>query len=187
MRISDWSSDVGSSDPINKSSGGAWVDPSRPPANTAISLAVEAPYFELVQVNGEGSTNSDIAGNPDLGYVLAAASRPASAINARIWTDAGDGYGDVGGFDFAPYAELLTAVTDQKTTVFSITAMQDLDQVDIGTWAQIGSELVRVDAINTGTGQLTVGRGVLDPVPEFGGAEGRGSVLRCGEIPGGGE
>src|SRR3546814_12102925 len=100
---------------------------------------------------------------------------------------AGDGYGDVGGFDFAPYAELLTAVTDQKTTVFSITAMQDLDQVDIGTWAQIGSELVRVDAINTGTGQLTVGRGVLDPVPEFGGAEGRGSVLRCGEIPGGGE
>src|SRR3546814_2858278 len=43
--------------------------------------------------------------------------------------------------------------------------MQDLDQVDIGTWAQIGSELVRVDAINTGTGQLTVGRGVLDTVP----------------------
>lgn len=150
---------------INKSSGGAWVDPSRPPANTAKSLALEAPYFEMVQANGEGSTNSDIAGNPDLGYVLGAASRPASAINGRMWTDAGDGYNDTSGFDFAPYAELATAVTDQKTTVFSITAMQDLDQVTIGTWAQIGEELVRVDAINTGTGQLTVGRGVLDTVP----------------------
>lgn len=150
---------------INKSSGGAWVDPSRPPANTAETMAAEAPYFELVQVNGEGGTNSDIAGNPDLGYVLGAASRPASAINARIWTDAGDGYNDTGGFDFAPYAELAAAVTDQKTTVFSITAMQDLDQVTIGTWAQIGTELVRVDDIDTGAGELTVGRGVLDTVP----------------------
>lgn len=150
---------------INQSSGGAWVDPSRPPSNTAETMAVEAPYFELVQVNGEGSTNSDIAGNPDLGYVLGAASKPTSAISGRIWTDSGDGYNDTGGFDFAPYAELSAAVTNEKTTVFSITAMQDLDQVTLGTWAQIGTELVRVDAINTGTGQLTVGRGVLDTVP----------------------
>lgn len=149
---------------MHRSSGGAWIDPSRPPSPSPDSLAGEAPYLELLQSLGEGAINSDIAGNPDLSYVFGAAPRSTSAINARMWTDNGSGYQDTSGLDFCPYA-VLDADVVQTTTVFQITGMQDLDQVEIGTWCQIGDELMRVDAIDEGDGELTVGRGVLDTVP----------------------
>jgi hypothetical protein len=147
-------------------SGGGWVDPSRPPTAISATMATEAPYLELVQTIGEAQVNSSLAGKSDIGYVLGAAPRPSSAINGRIWTDGDGTYIDVGGFDFCPYAQLDEDI-DKHETVLSYTAGSDLDQVTLGTWCQIDDELMRVDAINTGAGTITVGRGVLDTVPEF--------------------
>lgn len=145
--------------------GTEWVDPSAPPGPFDHELAIEAPYLELVQTLGEGDTNSALAGNNSLGYVMGAAARPASAINGRMWTDSGGGYGDVGGFDFCPFAELDQDIGKTDAT-FDYTGGIDLSEVELGTWCQIDDELMRVDAIDTGAGTITVGRGVLDTVPE---------------------
>lgn len=51
--------------------GDGWVDPSQPPDPVDEQIAVEAPYYELVQINGQTTTDTDLTSNPDLGYVLA--------------------------------------------------------------------------------------------------------------------
>lgn len=147
--------------------GPSWSDPSAPPSAipTGRQIAFEAPYLELVQASGQGSVDSELAGDPSTGYVMAAAARPTSAINARIWLDSGAGYEDAGSLDFCPSAELAADVGKTDTS-FLVTGMDDLDEVTVGTHFQIGDELVRVDAIDIGTGTLTVGRGVLDTVPQ---------------------
>ncbi|APZ81844.1 virion structural protein [Erythrobacter phage vB_EliS_R6L] len=158
--------DVFSTPTVQMTVGGdsEWVDPSRPPTSPEQHIAFEAPYLELVQSIGESQINANLSAKADIGYVMGAATRPEVAINGRIWTDSGGGYQDVGGFDFTPYAELADAI-GKTDTALTIENDADLDQVEIGTWVQIGEELMRVDAIDTGAGTLTVGRGVLDTVP----------------------
>jgi hypothetical protein len=144
--------------------GDGWVDPSQPPDPVAEQIAIEAPYYELVQINGQTTTDTDLTTNPELGYVLAAAGRPGSAINAKLWTDPGDGYEEADVMDFAPTAQ-LTAPVGKKDTVFAVENMIDLDLVPMGSHCQIGEELARVDDIDTDAGLITLGRGVLDTVP----------------------
>lgn len=141
-----------------------WEDPSRPPTAAPDQLALEAPYWELVQVLGQSTIDAKLAATADIGYVLAAASRPSSAINASLHTDNGTGYEDVGALDFSPVGKLVGNISKTDLTI-AVANFDDLDQVTIGSHFQIDDELMRVDAINTTTGEMTVGRGVLDTVP----------------------
>lgn len=145
--------------------GGGWTDPAAPPSALQYEIALEAPYYELVQNLGAGNVDGPISSHPEIGYVVAAAGRPASAINANLHTDNGSGYEDVGTFDFCPAGRLAEDI-DKLETSFSIEAFADLDQVTVGSHVQIGDELMRVDSIDDETGAMTVGRGVLDTVPE---------------------
>lgn len=151
---------------VSPGGGTEWVDPSAPPAASEHQLAFEAPYYELVQALGQSDIDASLASKSDIGYVMAAASRNGSPINARMWTDDGTGYQDTSGLDFCPLA-LLGSNILKTTTVLPITDDVDLDQVTIGTHCQIGDELMRVDAVDTVGGTITVGRGVLDTVPDY--------------------
>lgn len=142
-----------------------WSDPSAPPSAVPEQLADEAPYFELVQVMSQSTIDAKLAASHEIGFVIAAGSRPASAINASIYTDNGTGYEDVGNLDFAPVGR-LTARLSKLATSFTLNNVADLDEVVIGTHVQIGTELMRVDAIDVLTGEVEVGRGVLDTVPQ---------------------
>ena len=142
-----------------------WEDPSSPPSASDDQLAVEAPYFELVQALGQSDIDASLTTKPEIGYVIAAASRAASAINARLWTDDGTGFEQVGTLDFAPTAVLVANITKTQTA-FTVTGMEDVDEVTLGTHVQVGNELMRIDTIDLVTGAMTVGRGVLDTVPE---------------------
>lgn len=144
--------------------GGSWEDPSQPPVPSIDSLAIEVPYYELVQTLGQAQVDSNIANKPDSGYVMGAAPRPTGGINARLWTDSGPGYESINTFDFCPYCELTTDV-GKLTTVFQTTGGLDMDTVLPGQHAQIGDELVRIDVVDTVANTITVGRGVLDTVP----------------------
>tara|TARA_B100000519_G_scaffold170166_1_gene155724 strand:- start:1002 stop:3599 length:2598 start_codon:yes stop_codon:yes gene_type:complete len=142
-----------------------WVDPSRPPDPASYQAAFEVPYFELVQAQGQATTDSELAASPEIGYVAAAAVRGnASAIAARLWTDDGAGYEEAGAMDLCPGGALSANISPLSTTI-SLTGVADLDLVETGTHAQIGDELVRIDAIDAGAGTATIGRGVLDTVP----------------------
>lgn len=142
----------------------SWVDPSAPPEAMDDVLAIEAPYLELIQNSGESDVASRLASRPDIGFVLGAGPRPSSAVNGRLWTDSGAGFADVAGFDFCPYARLAAAISKTQT-LLPISEAQDLEDARIGSWCQIGDEMMRVDAIDEIAGTVTVGRGILDTVP----------------------
>jgi hypothetical protein len=146
---------------------GDWTDPVTPPSAipTGQQLAFEAPYFDVVQQSNQFTVDGQLTANPLLGYVMAAAVTPGSAISAEMWDNAGSGYIKEATLDFSPSGTLVSAIS-KTTTIFSITNGKLLDQVVPGTHFQIGAELMRVDTLDVSTGAMTVGRAVLDTVPQ---------------------
>lgn len=140
-----------------------WQSSNLPPKVIENRLVFEAPYFELVQQQGQDTVDGRLLELPEAGYIGVAAVRPnAVSIAARIYTDSGAGYAEHGSVDFCPSAT-LTAAIGYTDTEITIDGGIDLDLVEVGTWAQIDEELVVVDAITDTT--ATIRRGVLDTVP----------------------
>lgn len=144
----------------------SWESPDVEPEPADYRVLVEAPYYELVQRYGQTATDALLDDNPDVGYLQVSAARPSSAYNAQFVVDSGAGYNvdDSIAMDFCPTATLVAGV-GYLDSAWSIENGVDLDQVSVGTHAQINNELFRVDAIDSSAGTLTVGRGVLDTVP----------------------
>lgn len=140
----------------------AWEDPSQLPSVANRRKVFEIPYLELVQTVGQQSIDSTISANTDVGYVGAGVARPVNEINARMWDDLGSGYREVGNIDFSPSA-ILDGPLNKIATSLSFRDGTDLDQIVLGTWAQIDDEIVSVTNISGST--ITVGRGCLDTVP----------------------
>jgi hypothetical protein len=140
----------------------AWTDPSQPPVAATIREVFETPYLELVQILGQDIIDGKLTTEPNLGYLGIAAAKPASEINARIFTDNGAGYLERGNLDFSPSALLNGAIT-QQTTTFPIDNGKSLTLVVIGSWAEIDNEIVCVTALSDIS--ITIKRGCLDTLP----------------------
>ena len=140
-----------------------WDDPSAAPMPVSTQLAFEVPYLELVQVQRQSAVDNLLTTNPDAGYVGAAAVRPASsALYTRFFSDNGGGYEEIGQVDFSPSAVLAEDISRVQET-FEIEDQLDFDQITVGSWFQIGSEIMGYLGI---TGNVvTVQRGCLDTVP----------------------
>lgn len=146
---------------------GIWTDPADEPVLASLPrVAVEAPYYQLVVDYGEIDIGAILDSDSDAGFLLVAGGRQGAETNARISADNGAGYQDVGALDFVPYAYATSSIWYTDTVIY-IDGGKDLDLVAAGSIAQIGDELVRVDAIDSDSnGQyVEVGRGVLDTVP----------------------
>lgn len=140
-----------------------WEDPSQPPVAMSRQVSFEAPYLELVQRQGDTAINEVLANNPDAGFVGTAGATPGdSSINARAYMNSGAGYDDVGLVDFSPAANLDGDIGHMETTLLVEDGV-DLDNVTLGTWAQLDEELVSIELIEEN--EITVKRGVLDSVP----------------------
>lgn len=140
-----------------------WVDPNEAPVAVANRIVFEVPYLELVQQNGQTATDGELSANPEVGYVGAAALRPQSnAINARLMTNDGGGFEDAGALDFCPGAFLDQEISFLDST-FSIKNVLETENVKLGSWCQIGSEIMAVIALTAD--EITVKRGCLDTVP----------------------
>lgn len=139
-----------------------WTNPANVPAAAAARVVREAHWFELVrELGATGAT----ALADDAGYLVAAAVRPSSdAIDFGLLTRAGSAaYAEGGRGAFVPAGRLSADMTRGATTA-TLVAGVDLDLVTVGRYGQIDSEIVRLDAINTTTGAITIGRGVLGTV-----------------------
>lgn len=141
-----------------------WVNPGAVPVPATQQRAIEAPYLELVQQQGQGNIDSALLARPEAGYAMAIAGRPGSAINARLGSDDGSGYADVGTLDFCPTGVLAANITKMQTS-FTLNNVIGKGDIVIGTHFQIDNELLRIDSID-GSNVVTVGRGCLDTVPE---------------------
>jgi hypothetical protein len=151
-----------------------WTDPSlvRPPAMDE-AVVLEAPYFAMLEELGPTDTETLLTTDPDAGLLLVAGMNPGGAINADFYVDAGEGYDYVGPIEFCPGAVLAAALAREAgPSTVAIEDGIDLDLVETGTLAQIGAELVRIDAVSADS--LTIGRGCLDTTPA---AHAAGSVV----------
>lgn len=140
-----------------------WQDPVQPPQPVVHQLAFEVPYRELVQQIGQASADSVLASGPETSFLgVAAARADNNSISARLFVDAGAGFEDVGGLDFCPAAPLASSV-DAFQTEWELAAGQDLELLEAGTWAQVGREIVYVEAIDGSI--VTVKRAIMDTIP----------------------
>lgn len=143
--------------------GEEWTDPlDEEIAPLADRLSMEMPYLSLVRRMGQTFIADVLEANPEAGYLQATAINNGAGINAKVLVDVGDGYEETGVTDFCPWAELAQDVEPDET-LFAITGGVGIEDVDLGSLAQLGSEILRVDAIGEET--VTLGRGCLDAVP----------------------
>lgn len=146
-----------------------WTDPIQPPQAVLNQVLREATAYEVMtQVLGDldsAVADFDTAQSAVPAYT---AVRPqASALYADAWASlSGGAYTEVEQVAFTPSAQLAAAV-DQLTAVLSYSGDTDLEGVVLPALALLGDECIRVDAIDSLAGTLTVGRGCLDtpPVP----------------------
>jgi len=140
-----------------------WTDPVSEPDNCPHPIALEAPYYELVQRQGQAAVDDALTADDTIGYLLLAGDRPNDgAINARLYVDAGAGYNEAETAQFSLYAEVAVAISYLDETI-TIQAAVDTDLVTAGTHAQIGQEIVKVVSVTSTT--LSAKRGCLDTVP----------------------
>lgn len=133
-----------------------------PQVSTAVA-AFEAPYREIVSAAGAAAA---AALSADAGFLATVARRPSGlSLNYGLLTRVGSApYSEVGDGDWTPTGTLAATIGPTTTTI-SIAGGIDLDLVEIGTSAMIGTEIVRIDAKDILAGTITVGRGCADTVP----------------------
>lgn len=141
-----------------------WTSPISAPAASPQRLVMEAPYWVVARevMSDSSALLNDV--DPLSGLLLATGNRPSGdAYEYRLYSRTGTAaYADRASGAFSPTAVLATAV-GRTDTVFAINTGVDLDFVEIGTWAHLDGELVKVVALTSSA--LTVRRGVLDTVP----------------------
>lgn len=135
--------------------------PSQTPVAITLQAAFEAPY--VVVVGALDRAQLDVL-PVDAGYLLTVAADPAASINYTLMVDSGGGYAQAGIGDWVPTG-VTSASATRTTTAVTVTSATRLDQVTVGSIALWESEIVRIDAVNAGTGALTLARGCADTVP----------------------
>ncbi|URX63246.1 putative Ig domain-containing protein [Luteibacter anthropi] len=141
---------------------GTWTPPDDTPLPSLYQRAIEAPYVELVA----SLSNGDLAALPaEAGYLVTMAARASSGPNYLVATAAqGENYATYDVADWCPTAT-VSGKADYLAKTFSITAGQDLDRVQTGSWALWDDEIVRVDALDPVAGTILLGRACADTVP----------------------
>ncbi|WP_151803994.1 phage tail protein [Acinetobacter bereziniae] len=134
------------------------------------SIVFEMPYLEAVQRMGQTSVDAELANNPEIGYLMAAAIKPQNnSLNALLYTDGGTGiyaeFEEVGVVEYCAACYLDQNIS-QTDTSFAIKSVKDLSRVKLGTLVQVDDELLVYEDYDTETKVLTVKRGALDTIPK---------------------
>ena len=145
----------------------SWTPPFSEPTTLNNRLVIEAPYLELVQLQGQSAVDLQLTNVPESGYVLAAVGRSANATKAMMFDSISTTYNQIGVVDFCPTATLTSdcPIVLGGTLVQLVNISNELDTnlVVVGSWCQIDNEIWRVDSIVSGV--MTIGRGCLDTLP----------------------
>lgn len=138
--------------------------PSQIPVAIVSQAAFEAPYVAVVSA----LSRADLAALPaDVGYLMAVAADPATPPTSLGYTVVVSSGGDYAGTthgDWCPSATVVAAAGYEDTS-FTIANGYQLSLVAVGTAAQWGNEIVRVDAIDAAAGTIILGRACADTVP----------------------
>lgn len=130
------------------------------------SIAFEMPYFEAVQRFGQSQVDTELANNPDLGYLMVATKKPQNnSINALLYTDDGTGYQQASIVEYCPAAVLDQDISYLDAS-FAVKDVSAISQAEIGTLILCDEELMVYQSYDDVTKILTVKRAALDTVPK---------------------
>ena len=143
-----------------------YVPPDRTPYAPTLRRLMEVPYRELAGLIDQANLSLlDVTA----AWAVSLAARPSGlSLSYSLLTRPGTSgsFTDRGTADWCPTALLVSALpASAGPNVVTVTAALDLDQVAIGQAALLDDEILRVDAINLTTGQVTLARGCADTVP----------------------
>jgi len=134
------------------------------------SIVFEMPYFEAVQRMGQTSVDTELANNPEIGYLMAAAIKPQNnSLNALLYTDGGSNTLDLleeGGVVEYCAACTLDQTISRTDESFAVKSVNDLSRVKPGTLVQVDEELLVYENYDAEAKILTVKRGALDTIPK---------------------
>ncbi|WP_111861286.1 phage tail protein [Acinetobacter sp. CFCC 10889] len=139
-----------------------------PQPNNAVVF--EAPYYNLVQQNGQATVNLELGNNADAGYLIAAVSKPQNnSMYASVYTDkATEDYTQmqkVGAVDYCPSLTLDQDISFTESA-FIIKNANAISQAKEGTLILLDDELLVYQNYDTQTKLLTVKRASFDTVPQ---------------------
>lgn len=142
-----------------------WIEPVTDPVAVTQSLKQEATYYELA--TGLPASSSYVGDmDPAAAFLLYMAKPPTGASSSyELWSYVTGDYTYKAASDYTVTAELIFAVNYEDTT-FRITDISfGAEEIEVGSYAFIDDEIVRIDAIDLDTNEVTVGRGCIDTVP----------------------
>lgn len=139
-----------------------WTAPNNAAAAATKRIAEEAGYYEIVRELG---TDAAAALADDAGFIITAAGRPTGdALDYGMHTRTGaDAFVEAARGAFCPTATLTAALAPGATSA-TLTTIVDGELITAGMFAQIDDEIVRIDTFDSGTGAITMGRGVMGTV-----------------------
>ncbi|MGC1549081.1 MAG: hypothetical protein WA777_11180, partial [Rhodanobacter sp.] len=141
-----------------------WVAPVTTPQPVAQQVAFEVSYRDLARYLDTANLNALTVNSC---FLAGVGTRPQGTVAYSFELCSRQG-----GADFALQSSgsfctggALVAAMGQGDKSFTITGFDDLTTVVVGSAARIDDEWMRVDAVNTITGAITVGRGCIDTPP----------------------
>jgi len=143
-----------------------WISPVSDPAAVTDRLVQEAPYYWMLKDRGAAEADNLLAIDAGAGFIIATGDSPTGdAIDITLATDPGGGYTEYDSAAyFCPTAQLAAALIQEVgPSTVAIDTGVDIDEVEVGSLAQIDDEILRVDSISDTI--AIFGRGVLDTVP----------------------
>lgn len=143
-----------------------YVPPDRTPYAPLLRRLMEVPYRDIAgQIDQANLALIDVTA----AWAASLAARPSGlSLSYSLLTRPGTSgsFTDRGTADWCPTALLVSALpVSAGPTVVTVTTALDLNQVTVGQAALLDDEIVRVDAINLTTSQVTLARGCADTVP----------------------
>lgn len=141
------------------------VAPDRTPMAVSVRQLAELSYRDLAMRLSPAALD---AAAPESSSLMALARRPSGlSLNYHLFTrTAANAFEQVATGAWCPNATLVDVLPRAAgPETVSIAGSVDLQDVEVGEAALVGSELVRVDAIDLVAGTMTIGRGCVDTVP----------------------
>lgn len=140
----------------------------KPQQNNAVVF--EAPYYELVQENGQANVNLELENNAEAGYLMTVVSKPQNnSIYALLYTDkATEDYAQMQKVGYVDYCPSITLDQNISYTdsVFSVKNATEVSLAKVGTLILLDDELLVYQSYDAVTNKLTVKRAALDTVPK---------------------
>ena len=148
--------------------GSEWVEPVRDPEPATSQALYELPYWHIA--NDFTQAGQDEVDNVSAYYqMLTQKDSSLASASYQAWTSETLTPDSAYAFDddsvYTPLGLLTTDIDRVQTSIIIDNMSPDVRFVELGTYAYIGQEAVRVDAFNISTGVMTIARAALDTVP----------------------